>query len=286
MQVLRSISEAKSLIPSDKIIGATSFQKKNSGGLHDGHVYLINTIKSLVEKTVITFYDDFYLMYNIYPDEGPSNSPVTWDEAYCLNWADTNGVDFVFVPPPGFLFDITGVSSIEVLKTQTDTIISNEGYSDAIPSVYNTALKYSILSTLLSNEIGGFFKKDYHFCSWEQNIIPFIRKDFYTKYTTMQMQILEPLRRPDGLCYSTRLLTLPQNKIDVFLNIRNEIVSQYDSTSTVNFSDIDINSMLNGLFTLTTAADICNTFTESKHYVTWNLVDVETNLIYNFGELF
>lgn len=285
MQVLRSITEAKLNIPEDKIIGATSFQKKNTGGFHEGHTYLINTIKGMVEKVVVTFYDDFYLMYSLYPTEMNPNDPVTWDESYCLNWAETNGVDYVFIPPPGFLFDITGVSSIEVLKDQTDTIIANESYFDSVPEVYHTALKYTIFSALIGNEVGGFFKKDFHYCSWEQNIIPFIRKDFYTKYTTMQLEIIEPLRRPDGLCYSTRLLTLPQNKIDVFVNVRNEILTYYDTTASVNFSDIDISSMLNGMFTLTSAADIRNSFTENKHFLLWNLIDVDTNLVYNFGEL-
>jgi pantothenate synthetase len=286
MQILRSLAEGQIIVPTDKIVGATTFQKKDSGGLHIGHEYLLNQIKNNCEISVVSFYDTRYLMNQLYPT-GNQVVPITWDENYCTTWAENNGVDYVFIPSNDFLIDLTGVVNFETIKTQTDNIISNEGYAELIPGQYMGDIKFIISTLLISNEVGGFFHKNYHYCGWEQVPIPFVRRDVSQKYSFSEVIMIDPLRRPDGLVYSTRLLNLDQSKIDIFVSVNNAIQSLFlDSTSNADISMIDITPLLQGQFELKNFSSLRHEITGNRDYVTWNLFDPNTNLNYNFGELF
>jgi len=286
MQIFRSISEGQSIVPKDKIVGASTFQRKNAGELHIGHEYLLNQIKSNCEISVLCFYDVPYLISQLYHMNNQIE-PVAWDENYCTTWAANNGVDFVFIPSNNFLTDLTGVVNFDVMKNQTDNIILNEGYAELIPGQYISQLKFLIFSLLISKEIGGFFHKNYHYCCWEQIPIPFIRRDVSRKYSFPEVIIIEPLRRSDGLPYSTSLLNLPQTKIDIFVSVNNSIRNLFtDSTANADISLLDINSLLQGQFELRNFSSLKHEITEGREYVTWSLFDLSTNKSYSFGELF
>lgn len=285
MQVFRSFEQASLGIPSTERVGGVTITQKNVNGLHDGHSYILNAIKNdpNIDKVLITFCNNPSSIAFFYPESGTPN-PTVWDENYCLTWAENNGVDYVFIPPDNFFGDLLNTLNLQDLKQQVETIIVNEGYDDLIPSDEYYLLHYTFLTYLIQNELEINLNKTKHYCSWEFTILNYLRKDFCSKYTGTEVVIMEPFRRADGLPYSTRLLNLSQDKIDIFLAVKSEILNVVQSGQ--DFTTIDLTSIIDNLFILTSMWLNVNDYVQDKIYIEWTLRDAfDETKTYRFGEL-
>jgi hypothetical protein len=286
MQVLNSIQQLKQLIPSNKIIGGTTFQKKNIGELHLGHSHLIQKMKEKCEIIVLSFQEPAYTLDCLFFKKQPQSSKI-WNESYCVDWAEEQGVDYVFIPPDDFLVTLAHQVDFDSIKNSVENIILNENYNRLISEFYLNHLRYVLSTMILCKQLDCLYPKNYHFCGLEQIPIPLIRKHFAKKYGYPEVILVESLKRPDGLPYSTSLLKLNQQKIDVLVNINNSIKEVFFGVSSnADISLINLNSLCNGMFTVQNFSTTNNEVTEYRDYVSWSLCDVDTNLIYNFGELF
>jgi len=285
MQVFRSFETASIGLPSIESIGGCALSKKNLNELHDGHLYILNAIKNdpEVDQIFVMFSNNTNGINFFYPENGTTIETV-WDEAYCLTWAEDNDVDYVFIAPDNIFGDLLDTLDLDDLKQQVETIIINEGYDDLIPSDEKYLARFTFLSQLIQNELGMFLHKTKQYCSWEFTIFNYIKQDFYSKYSDREIVILDPYRRPDSLPHSSRLLNLSQDKIDIFLAVKNEILNTVQSGQ--DFTAIDLTIILDDKFILTSLWLKVNLYASGKTYIEWHLKDaVDETKNYRFGEL-
>lgn len=242
MQVVTNYTDLNTTV-SGHTVCHVGFSRKQSGGHHPGHASCISGAKDLADKAVVIYWPSNDYMNTIYGDEVTTWSGLSddFDQTYCTNFCETNGVDVVLVPDSNTISSLFDGYNMSDLKSWVDGICTTEGY-DVFNASANMALKAWIIGTKVSSE-KNIWSKDYRLYSNKEGLIRFIQKHYTDKYLDFQMNLVDFIRRPDGLPYETTGLSdLTQDEIGLLAQVKGEIDAVgwdvYNSTQDVFFTTL------------------------------------------------
>jgi len=208
MQIVNSVEDLGIALASETgVIGIFSIEMKNDGGFHAGHLYLLQQAQAMCDVVVVSAsFNTIFFMEYLFGDEDPffMDSPLPTydlnDETYMINKLTNNNIDYYF--PLIYTTTIldgwfTGSESVVNLKSEVDSIIVSEGYdTNYINPLWIYTLRMLLISRLL------FYRKNWYsidkrFCAWKDGLTRFYEKDFCTKYTNFDLQILDVINKVD-----------------------------------------------------------------------------------------
>lgn len=231
MELFKTIDEIVNFVGT-KNIGYISFQRKNTNEHHDGHAHLVNYAKNNYDLVVAAYWDHMEFIDNLFGDTESiyrrDINPV-WDQSYCTSWCSNQGVDIMLVPNVGYSQIYFSGCNIQDLKNTINTIYDNEGYNNGREISSSTSL--TIPQTIKSKMMSIYFNDRgwTTITSAKDGYWRYVAKHFLENYTTSKYEILEPLKRPDGLYYSSSLNLIPSEKISLVSQIptkMNSVTSQ------------------------------------------------------------
>ena len=222
MQILNSWFDLQNIVGSD--IGTMSFDFKGVGGLHVGHESLVTAAKSNFTTTVACFFNHHVLIHDIFG--GPPDN-FNWDETYCTTWCQNLNLDYMVITEPNFKTLVDQNYDSTAIWQQVETYYQNENYDvyynfPNVVDLKRNDLKYFLYFYVLKDMLNvNNYKR---VLSWTDGIISFIQKYHYDKYKQPGLYtFIDPVRRSDGLQYSTRLLSAPVETINFYLQVKSNL---------------------------------------------------------------
>lgn len=239
MQILKTRQELEALfVDTTTSVGYVPLgQKVTASSLHPGHEDLVAYAKANFDVTVVSFWDIFELVYEFYkvgyiqPEIGQP-----WDSTGCLAWCEAQGVDYVLVPDAGYsaeYLDSIGVDTTgTAIYNMVDTIWKQNSYSFYDPTPTDASLHTASLSAktfVILQNIKTHFNNTF-VGSWKDGFPRFTITDYVNNYTPETYTMLDPIKTPDGIYYSSAYFLLTEAQKD--------IIKQFEGVvDTVGYSD-------------------------------------------------
>jgi hypothetical protein len=237
METVRDYLRLKQAIPNQGLIGKCVFNRKNIGELHPGHDAIVNDMVANCDTSLMIIWSWEPIYNSVFPNDTAVVPEPAWDgESYMSNWAESMGVDILFIPPFDYHTQLFLVTSAEQVLELGDTLIAAEGYdfgafatgtpwnqfrmTIGAEELWNTSVKYP---------------KDYQPNSYKDGPIVFLYKHYIEKYHGCTYNIMPTVLRPDGLPYSSSLLTARQELIDFAVDCHNTVTEFTDLVTNFNW---------------------------------------------------
>lgn len=187
MEIVRTVSELRAVVRVWKQAGRRVGLVPTMGYLHDGHLSLVDEIRSRVDRVILTLF--------VNPTQfGPGEDLDAYprDEAGDLDKARSRGVDLVFVPGDG-----------EMYPEGAETVVSLERLPNHLCGLTRpvhfggVATIVAKLFVIATPDVAIFGEKDYQ----QLQVIRRMTRDLL-----MDIEILggATIREPDGLAMSSR----------------------------------------------------------------------------------
>ena len=246
MQIVTNYADLSTTV-SGYTVCHVGFTRKQNDGHHPGHAACISGAKELADKVVVLYWPTNNYMNTLYGDEVTTWSGLSddFDQTYCTNFCETHGVDVVLVPDSNTVSSLFDGYSISALKSWADGICTTEGY-DTFNDSANMAFKSWIIGTKVNFEKDLWFK-DYRLYSNKEGLIRFLQKHYTDKYLDFQMNLVDFIRRPDGLPYETTgLSNLTQAEIDLLSQVKG-VIDGVGWNVYMDNQDIFIDTVISGI---------------------------------------
>jgi hypothetical protein len=211
MIVARTVSDMLDAIPTDRTVAQVGFNPKESGGFHAGHVACIQRAKSLAQFVTVTFLD-LGICRQLFFDDPPLPVPfeglfgpfsMPFDETYCLNWCETNGVDAVLLSGGNVLFELMNGRPGSYFRSWVDNAITTEGYDlTKLSEISALYFKCGLITGKLFYD-QNYWPKNYIIGSWIDGYFRFLMKHFFQKHYGITHDLIDPVARPDGIYYAS-----------------------------------------------------------------------------------
>lgn len=237
MQILTTRPELEAAVGSSSVGYVSLSQKNTAQSLHPGHEYLVNYSKANYDLTVVSFWETMELMYEIYGNSFFLNEVgLPWDSTGCLAWCETMGVDYVLLPEIGYsktYMDSVGIDTTDTtLYTTIDQIWADNNYPAYEPtpddaSMFSSTIRAKVF-VMLQNYKTPF--NNHFIASWKDGYPRFTMAHYVNNYTTEHFELLDPVKTPDDLYYSSSYF--------VFTEAQKDIIKQFETVvDTVGYSD-------------------------------------------------
>lgn len=212
MEVITDAKDMKQALPKGKseIVGCIGFSLKNTTAKphHEGHEYLIQQAKSQCDILVAVYSQPNMFSNLILDSEIPELYSL--DLTYCTNFCQTNKVDIVYIiDSTTWKQKINKQNEFKKVEKDLDLIRQQKGLT-----TYEENGLFGALIFHKSNDEN--WKKDKVFYSWSDGYFRFAQKQLYKQHNLPETILIQPLRRPDGLIYSSTLTNFNQEEIEVF----------------------------------------------------------------------
>lgn len=214
---------------STNTIAQTGFLRKATNQLHSGHLSCINACKSTAQKAVVSFFPHEEIVNWLYGTTIPL--PTTWDQTYCTNFCETNGVDIVFIPTFTEVRNtfFQGILPININNTVNNIIIV-KGYGGYKGKFFD----YIIAMEYLRKQ-RNLYPKHFAIFSVKEGYQAFARKDYYETELSIPCILVDMTYRPDGLPESSTYSSMIQADIDILSQMYNTMTSKtYDYLDALN----------------------------------------------------
>ena len=214
LQVVRNITDLNTALAANTV-AQCGFQRKNNGELHAGHVACIAAANVAADISLISFFPHEEIMNYLFDTNIPV--PLNWDESYCINFCEDNGVDVVFIPTFSGVLDIffggLTVSGINDLINGALSMKGYDGYS-------GKTLDYTIVMEYL-RKTKNLYTKSATIFSTKDGYKSFARKNYYETELNIPCVLIDMIYRPDGLPEATAFTNMPQQNLDVLVQMYN-----------------------------------------------------------------
>jgi hypothetical protein len=223
MQVLTSWFDLENIVGSN--IGVSTFNVKGNGELHTGHEDLLTILKNNSTTSVVCF---SYHNKNYTSLFGGTESTYSFDQSYCETWCQNLNIDYVVFSELNLVDLINQNFDTTAILEQVETYIQDESYNTyfTFPEV-NDPLKINDLKSflffhLVKNQINPNINNTHRkFLTWKDGICAYLQKYHVDKYNQSGLyNIVDPNRRPDGLHYSSSLLSKPESTINFYISVK------------------------------------------------------------------
>jgi hypothetical protein len=186
-------------------------------------------------------------MGELYIPRLKNNVITSWDSTGCYDWCETNGVDYIFDPDPGYTkqyFDSVGIDTTSSsIYNWVDSIWSSNNYFthelDENKSLYLGMLRAK--SFVIAQYNKNTLNTNYVF-TWKDGIPYFVMADYINNSTSENCVLLDPIKAPDGIYYSSSYPFYTQYQKDVILQFESTVdsVGYDDTTALINaLQDLD-----------------------------------------------
>lgn len=239
MQILKTREELEALfVDSTTSVGYVSLaQKTTANSLHPGHESLIQYSKDNFDVTVVSFWETLELVYEFYKVSNIRDAiGAPWDSTGCLAWCEAQGVDYVLNPEVGYskiYIDSKGIdtTSLTTFEWVNDVWVQNN-YQEFLPEPDNASLYTATISAktfIIMQENKNYFNNTF-VGSWKDGFPRFTITDYINKYTPESFVMLDPIKTPDDLYYSSGYFLLTETQ--------KNIIKQFEGVvDTVGYSD-------------------------------------------------
>jgi hypothetical protein len=251
MQILKTMDELVVAV-GDNTFGWLAFDKKQSASvLHPGHEYLVSYSKANFDLTIINFWEMIELMYSLYKlPYLVDKINLPWDSTGCLAWCEAQGVDFVFLPDPGYsqqYFLENGVDGTSMaIYEYIEQVWYDHNYMDFLPtptdaSKYNTMIRSKTFVAV--NHLKPIMNTRY-ISTWKDGEPRFTMADYITRDSTSEIYVLlDPVITPDGLYYSSGYFSYTEAQKDLLKQIDGVVDSiGYSDTTALTVALTELNT--------------------------------------------
>lgn len=240
MQILKTRDELEALfIDTTTSIGYVSLaQKTSASSLHPGHEALIQYAKDNFDVVVVSFWETLELVYEFYKTQNIQDSIGTpWDSTGCLAWCEAQGVDYVMNPDVGYSKTYVESKGIDTTSSAifewVDGVWADNNYQAYLPEPDNASLYTATISAktfIILQATNKNYLNNTFIGSWKDGFPRFTITDFVNKYTPETFTMLDPIKTPDDLYYSSGYFLLTE--------AQKNIIKQFESVvDSVGYSD-------------------------------------------------
>lgn len=211
MEVINDSKDMKKALKNKtEIVGCVGFSFKNptTKPHHEGHQYLLQEAKKQCD-ILIAVYSQPNLFPNLILD---SEIPELYniDLNYCTTFCQQNNVDILYtIDSSTWKQKINKKHEFKKIEKALDPIKQEKGLT-----TYEENGLYGALVFHKHNEEN--WKKDKTFYSWSDGYLRFAQRELYKRENLPEVILIPPLRRPDGLIYSSSLINFDQDEIEIF----------------------------------------------------------------------
>jgi len=217
MQVINDSKEMKKALKKNisEIVGCVGFSLKNptTNKHHEGHAYLLNEAKKQCDILVAVYSQPSSFVNLIRDEELPLNYQM--NIAHCTDFCQDNNVDILYI-----------IDEQEI-KHNIDKSIEKDNTKDSTKTVkqhvnnLNTWIDDGLKGAVIFHKHNlNDWKKDKIFASWSDGYIRFAQREVYYVEHLPQVILIDPLRRPDGLPYSSTILHFSKDDINILLKVK------------------------------------------------------------------
>ena len=233
MIVCRTIPQlVNALKPASKTVAKIAMNKKVEGGLHQGHLDTILRAKGLADKTLINFWSWVPIFRDMYSDLMPDEDE--WNEQYCLDFAETAGVDVVFIVDTIMHRALDSID-FSAIKDSADSIIAANNYY-LMRKRDNDLFRMRLGFEDYYNH-NRFYKKSVHVDTWKDGYGCICLSHYINKYTNYVSDIAAPTLRPDGIPYSSALIGARPEFLNFVIECNNTLTANSAVAETFTWKD-------------------------------------------------
>jgi len=223
MQILNSWFDLENIAGSN--IGISTFNVKGNGELHSGHEDLLTILKNNSTVSVACF---SYHSKNYHSLFGGVEPIPPFDQSYCETWCQNINIDYAIFSELNLVDLINQNFDTTAILEQVEIYIQNESYESyfTFPQI-NDPLKINNLKSflffhLVKDQINPNINNSQRkFLTWKDGICAYLQKYHVDKYNQNGLYtIVDPIRRPDGLHYSTSIFSKPQSTINFYISVK------------------------------------------------------------------
>lgn len=245
MDILRTMQELQQYTFGNPLtIGRVTMHRKKTGGLHQGHLKLLEYAKQNCDILIVFFWSWEPVVNTIFSGrQAPEDQ--TWDESYCVSFCASAGVDAVWIPDYNIHTQFQ-IVDWDTQRTLAENIISTEGY--VIESDFDLQLVTTHIALRERYKQAMIYKIDKLFDSYKDGYFMFCLKHYTNNYTTQTMDVIAPEIDPStGIPYSSAYNLMTQDSLNYINNVRTLVENNLDLN--LNFwpdenSNIDIKTVL------------------------------------------
>lgn len=239
MQVLKTREELEAIFADTTTsIGYVSLaQKTTADNLHAGHEHLVDYAKANFDVSVVSFWDTLELVYEFYKVSYLNYEiGLPWDSTGCLAWCEAHDVDYVIMPDIGYSSEYIDSLGIDMTSTAVYEWVNNvwaeNNYNAYDPTPNDASLYTATISAKTFTILQA--RKNYlnntFVGSWKDGFPRFTISDYINRFTPESFVILDPIKTPDDLYYSSGYFQLTQPQKD--------IIKQFEGVvDTVGYAD-------------------------------------------------
>lgn len=217
MEVINNSKDIRKALKKNipEIVGCVGFSPKNptTNVHHEGHSYLLAEAKNQCDILVATYSQPNSLVNCLRDSELPLNYVL--DLSYCTTFCQNNNVDILYI-----IDDQEVKQNIDKNEEKEKTKNSTKTVKDHV-SELNTWMDDILKGAVVFHKHNlNDWKKDKIFASWSDGYLRFAQKEVYSVEGLPEVILVNPLRRPDGLPYSSTILQFSQEDINILLKAK------------------------------------------------------------------
>jgi len=238
MQILKTREELENAVGTSSF-GWVSMSRKQGADIHPGHEALITYSNTNFDLTVVNYWNSLELVYALFGGERFLDEiGNAWDSTGCYNWCEAHGVDYVISPDVGYSsiylqsMGIDTVSDVMSARRWVDAVWEDNNYL-AYEATKSQMSQYNSMLGCKTRVIIQNWKTHLNctcISSWKDGWPIFTACDYITKYTPENYIILDPIKSPDGLYYSSNY--------NIYTEAQKNAIKQIDAVvDTVGYDD-------------------------------------------------
>jgi hypothetical protein len=253
MQILKTREELEALfVDTTTSVGYVSLgQKITASSLHPGHEDLVAYAKTNFDVTVVSFWDIFELVYQVY--RLPYlfyETGLPWDSTGCIEWCEVQGADYVLIPDNDYSAQYIQSVGIDGTNTEFYDLVNGiwqeNSYISYEPTPTDASLYTATMSAktfVMMQNVKNHFNNTF-IGSWKDGFPRFTITDYVNRYTPEAYIMIDPIKTPDGIYYSSGYFRLTEAQKDIikqFEGIVDAIGYQDTTALIVALQDLDPN---------------------------------------------
>lgn len=251
MQIFKTRQELEAAVGSQSI-GHIAFGEKSSASLlHQGHIDLIDYSKANFDKTLAVFWNTLELVYELYGNSFFLNEiGNAWDSTGCIDWCEAQGIDYVLIPDVGYshsYLQYAGIIDSTAMPYYlfVDGVWGQNNYIAYEPTPTDVS-QFCLTLKAKTFVILQNWKKHYNntFVScWKDGYPTFTMAHYVNNYTPENYVVLDPIKTPDGLYYSSAYPSYTADQKTLLLQVESVVDSVgYDDSTALIYALEDLNT--------------------------------------------
>lgn len=235
MEIVKTIEESKAITAGKKNVLFNVQKKLNVIELHEGHRKAAIESRQFGDTLMIGFW--YLTAITAYVNDKFVLEDLTWDKEGCIEWARSLGADFCYAPDYKDEIAICSFPSFQERNEWSKRVWVEEGYDKFYAAEqHSEKARINCLCKSITNTGWTYVY------SRKDGITRYINADFMKKYTKSTGVVVDPVKSPEGLFYSSSYFKYSDKEKQIVANIE-PMILEFDFSKNTDILKNNLNYM-------------------------------------------